>query len=283
MKIKDLYEHKNAKLPTIKPRNFVAKNAPATTSGAGAHKDKKKAAKNGQQKHKNKDISEGFKGGFFTSLTALELRKYIRSVMQSVASDFSEFSSNKITTSPSAPDTTKFKSQASSMISQVSNMVHHGSAYGFAKTFLEFLKIGSNLPANIKSRIVSKLSNELSAIIPNLQSISTGTTVQTADGYQFVFNLVSGTNWGGIGVYLQKPIKETATAGATSAANVGTVVSPHIAIGKDRGNKSYTGSPGKSGTKAPKVPKVTQPKNKDGTAKNALDSNTNIFGGAIKR
>lgn len=76
---------------------------------------------------------------------------------------------------------------------------------------------------------------------------------------------------------------ETATAGATSSGSIATVVSPHIAIGKDRGNKSYTGSPGKSGTKAPKVPKVTQAKNSDGTAKNALDMKGNIFGDTIKR
>ena len=54
-------------------------------------------------------------------------------------------------------------------------------------------------------------------------------------------------------------IKEQATAGATSAGNVATVVSPHIAIGKDRFKKSYTGSPGKSGTKAPKLPKIGGP------------------------
>jgi len=81
-------------------------------------------------------------------------------------------------------------------------------------------------------------------------------------------------------------ISETATAGATSAANIGTVVSPHIAIGKKNiGKKSYTGSPGKSGTKAPKLPKIVQPKNKDGTAKNALDiKGTSLFGGpAVKR
>ena len=81
-----------------------------------------------------------------------------------------------------------------------------------------------------------------------------------------------------------REILESATAGATNAGSIGTVVSPHIAIGKDRGNKSYTGSPGKSGTKAPKVPKTVQVKNADGTAKNALDlKSTNIFGGALKR
>jgi hypothetical protein len=82
-----------------------------------------------------------------------------------------------------------------------------------------------------------------------------------------------------------KDILESATAGATSSGNIATVVSPHLAIGKDRGSKSYTGSPGKSGTKAPRLPKIKQAKNPDGTAKNALDMGNNIFGGgsAIKR
>jgi hypothetical protein len=40
-----------------KPRNFVAKNA--KMGGAGAHKDKKKAQKQGDVKHKNKEIAEG--------------------------------------------------------------------------------------------------------------------------------------------------------------------------------------------------------------------------------
>lgn len=84
---------------------------------------------------------------------------------------------------------------------------------------------------------------------------------------------------------LRELLSETASAGATSAGNIATVVSPHIAIGKDRNNKSYTGSPGKSGTKAPKVPKVKTPKNSNGTVKNALDTPHNIFGedSAIKR
>ena len=46
-------------------------------------------------------------------------------------------------------------------------------------------------------------------------------------------------------------VQENATTGATSSGNIATVVSPHLAIGKDRGKKSFTGSPGKSGTKAP--------------------------------
>jgi hypothetical protein len=38
-------------------------------------------------------------------------------------------------------------------------------------------------------------------------------------------------------------ITETATAGATSAANIGTVDAPHHSPGKARGKKSYLGDP----------------------------------------
>ena len=80
-------------------------------------------------------------------------------------------------------------------------------------------------------------------------------------------------------------IREQATAGATSSGNIATVVSPHIAIGRDRGNKSYTGTPSVSGTKAPRLPKIVQPKNPDGTAKGAHNlPGVNLMGGpAIKR
>ena len=78
-----------------------------------------------------------------------------------------------------------------------------------------------------------------------------------------------------------REIFEDATAGATSSGNIATVVSPHLSPGSARGKKSYTGSPGKSGSKAPPQPKPKQQKPTD----NALDSNTNIFGAgaAIKR
>jgi hypothetical protein len=84
---------------------------------------------------------------------------------------------------------------------------------------------------------------------------------------------------------ITQKIKEQATAGATSAGNIASVTSPHIAIGKDRFKKSYTGSPGRSGTKAPRLPKITQPKNPNGTAKGAHAlSGVSLFGGpAVKR
>ena len=81
-------------------------------------------------------------------------------------------------------------------------------------------------------------------------------------------------------------IAEMATAGSTSTASMGTMVNPHHSPGPARGKVSYLGKPGgPGGTKAPPQPKVKQPKNKDGTAKNGLDAKgASLFGGpTIKR
>lgn len=76
---------------------------------------------------------------------------------------------------------------------------------------------------------------------------------------------------------LREIITEYASASATNAGSIGTVVNPQISPGPARGKKSYTGSPGKSGTKAPPQPKVK-----------AVDPNkttgVSLFGGpALKR
>ena len=72
-----------------------------------------------------------------------------------------------------------------------------------------------------------------------------------------------------------RELLETASSGATSAGNIVAVPNPHIAIGNI---KQY----GKG--KPPKPPKVVTPKNPNGTAKNALDSNISLFGGTtLKR
>lgn len=74
---------------------------------------------------------------------------------------------------------------------------------------------------------------------------------------------------------------EEATAGSTSSAMMGSVPNPHISPGSARGKTSYTGAPGKSGTKAPPQPKPKKQKPSD----NALDMKTSLFGegNAIKR
>tara|TARA_R110001606_G_scaffold48444_1_gene123052 strand:+ start:404 stop:673 length:270 start_codon:yes stop_codon:yes gene_type:complete len=80
---------------------------------------------------------------------------------------------------------------------------------------------------------------------------------------------------------IAQKIKEQATAGATSAGNIATLNNPHVAAGPDRFKKSYTGSPGRSGTKAPNVP---IPKMQKPTDNAILMPGTSLFGGpAIKR
>lgn len=59
------------KIEPSKPRNFVAKNMGKTSSGAGPHKDKKKAVKQGDVKHKNKEMAEGDEGNKIQKLEAL--------------------------------------------------------------------------------------------------------------------------------------------------------------------------------------------------------------------
>jgi len=57
---KDLVSRLKQSMPS-KPRNFIAKNA--TKGGAGAHKDKKRADKQGDVKHKQKQFAEGVAEG----------------------------------------------------------------------------------------------------------------------------------------------------------------------------------------------------------------------------
>ena len=76
-----------------------------------------------------------------------------------------------------------------------------------------------------------------------------------------------------------KDILEQATAGATSSGNIATVVNPHLSPGRARGKKSYIGTPGRSGTKAPPQPKPKKQKPTD----NALDQDVSIFGAPLKR
>jgi hypothetical protein len=80
---------------------------------------------------------------------------------------------------------------------------------------------------------------------------------------------------------IREIISEMASAGATNAASIATVVNPHLSPGTARGKKSYTGSVATgSGTKAPPqlLPKKQKPTD------NALNMNVSLFGGgSIKR
>lgn len=74
---------------------------------------------------------------------------------------------------------------------------------------------------------------------------------------------------------------ESATAGSTSAGNIASIANPHLSPGSARGKTSYTGAPGRSGTKSPPQPRPKKQKPSD----NALNMSTSLFGegNAIKR
>ena len=251
MRILDIIsEAKKQEAP--KPRNFVAKNA--INTGAGAHKDKKKAEKQGNVKHKKQaipmDEAYGRRSSYYNPMDYerdqqrqmdWEKRDFKRREMEHELGDEEEY----------------YRQQVAKERER-----DRGPWY---------LKINGKI---LKSQGQPKVfdwkkgaNNYALAIIKNKPELQ---------GKIFLTKRAEDD--------APASIAETATAGATSAGNIGTVVSPHLAIGKDRGKKSYTGSPGKSGTKAPAVPKAIQKKNPDGTAKNALDMPNNIFGGgAVKR
>ena len=87
MKARDfIFEAK--KLPAEKPRNFVAKNA--KMGGAGAHKDKKKAEKQGNVKHKQKVVDEADAGNKITQLESLisELEQLLPAVTKAQKNHF---------------------------------------------------------------------------------------------------------------------------------------------------------------------------------------------------
>jgi len=220
MYIYELHESKSSKAP--KPRNFVAKNAPK--AGAGAHKDKKKAAKQGDVKHKGK-VAEGSLEEYGDTakgqkmLTKVQKRAVDRVVSKKADTDPKYAKKNQDTAN---------------------------RAWDRMTDVDEGLKDPKDNPCWKGYKPVGTKKKN-------------GKTVP---------NCVP-----------KESVRETATPGATSAGSVATVVSPHLAIGKP--NKSYTGSPGKSGTKAPNAPKVKMQKPSD----NALNMKTNIFGegNAIKR
>jgi hypothetical protein len=73
-------EGKTVKAEAPKPRNFVAKNA--INTGAGAHKDKKKAAKQGDVKHKKQLAFE--EGRLGSSLNSMFEEKYRASLKEAI-------------------------------------------------------------------------------------------------------------------------------------------------------------------------------------------------------
>ena len=68
-----------------------------------------------------------------------------------------------------------------------------------------------------------------------------------------------------------KDITEAASAGASSAGSIASVVNPTYAYAKGKKKGKYG------------APEAPQAKNPDGTAKNALDVKNNLMGGKVAK
>ncbi len=232
MRMRELYESK--KIEPSKPRNFVAKNARATTSGAGAHKDKKKAMKQGDVKHKGKEMAEA--------------RANTASARASLAKRNSK--------APLSPEEQRAKDKAKSdkwlekERAKQQSKVKEGTDIVPSQNPTDTVEM--DVPLMIRlfeyAREDAKTDMDLHDVAERLIQLSAeGRTLTMSD-----YNAIVGSS--------KESMGESATAGATSAANV--------SVGAVYPNKP---------------PK--QPKAKNGTAKNALDmKGTNLLtGGSIKR
>lgn len=208
MLIHELFEGKTNKAEAPKPRNFVAKNA--INTGAGAHKDKKKAAKQGDVKHKAKAIAESEQSVSEGSAHGYNVVRWYRK----------NRNSSKITAwlkkEAGLPKETKLYFDDADLVLGSDTIVPEALVD-------DTLKFNDLLTALVK--------------------VTGGASKEKVDG-----------------VYRSQEVEESATAGATSAANVGIGVAY-----KNKTGKTY--------------------KNSNGTVKNAADvKGANLIsGGSIAK
>jgi hypothetical protein len=227
MKITDIIEESKQSKEPSKPRNFVAKNA--INTGAGAHKDKKKAEKQGDIKHKKQAIpmDEGRKDHGYD--------------------DFG------FSLAPGHDEGEPVYNPRYDRTGQYDRKSKYSQDYDYNTS----KPLGQSSQQR-KGFVFYNVNDPMTAKKLGLKQTKSGKWYLSVDDTynrkvaDKVFG--SGKVW-----YPKEGVAETATAGATSAGNV--------AVGA-----VYKNKPGKTA------------KNKDGTAKNALDMNANLLtGGSIKR
>lgn len=205
-------------------RNYVAKNA--QSSGSGAHADKKKDDKQGKVKHKGKELSES------VNFATFEIQLIESQLDETTVETFK------------GGGIVYYWVREAGYDAIIANKPESDGSIG-----LHIVKIGPpKTVAEVWQRLKQKFAAPEKPQMPKQQP--------TVNPY----------------IRRTETVGESATAGATSSANIASVPNPHLTVGQT--NKAYTGSPGKSGTKAPKQPKMKM----QAPGTNALDSNKNIFG-----
>ena len=279
MKIKELLEAKTPKkIEPSKPRNFVVKNQ--QTSGAGAHKDKKKAAKQGDVKHKKQYAMEGAEersqNRLWQMITsyeqqakatkndlkkqhlmrmAQELRGKLKtSDDQGVEEGRHGYDDAGFSLAPGHDEGEPVYNPRYDRTGQYDRKAKYSQDYDYNTG----KPLGVAKPQQKKGYVFYNVNDPATAQKLGLRQTKSGKWYLPADDSfrQTTANKVFGQGrvW-----YPKESVGESATTGATSAGNV--------AVGA-----VYKNKPAKAA------------KNKDGTVKNAQDMNANLLtGGSIKR
>jgi len=250
MKILEIItESKTQKAEAPKPRNFVAKNA--INTGAGAHKDKKKAAKQGDVKHKKKDYAmesqvDEISLGDYRKKAAMQKAQSQMGAMfardpEQKAKDLSTFNKREkgLNRLKARDEKSRKAEQERQLADLVARLPELKAEYEQMKAKYKSLG-GSNWQYADREQNLTASEREARSMEGPMNNL--WRQIQAAEKAQ------------------QQKVGESATAGATSAGNMAVG-----AVYPNKKGKTY--------------------KNKDGTAKNALDvKGANLMtGGSIKR
>lgn len=123
----------------------------------------------------------------------------VESVLMRAVADtarvFKRHASNKVTDSPSAPNTGAFIARSYNMIDSKYNVRIHKGA--FDRIYFAFLQLGTGLDPSIRKEAISFLEEE---ILEKLgMDIIQGSIFVTNDGVRIYYGKESGSAWGGAG------------------------------------------------------------------------------------
>ena len=146
-------------------------------------------------------IRESYKAEI--SFTIDEVDDRVASMMKRLVKEYQ----NHVTTDrtiPSGPDTSKFSTTQQGTISYVKGQHVAGGTYGFSRSYEHFVKVGGA----VDYKIERQMKNDFLMMVSNLTDegeFNEDDVLVTADGYKVRFGKVSGSAWGGFGLWYEKP------------------------------------------------------------------------------
>jgi hypothetical protein len=163
-------------------------------------------------KIKFNSIAEGLNEAAYmddVELTASQFHAAISRIMKGLVNEYqSEVQAS--TSTPSAPDTSKFRATVGGMIEYATRLAVHGGYYGGSKQYIDFIKIGAGIPRQVTKDLMRDFAAHMEEQFDI--TVTPGVSIATEDGYVFSFQVEEGgTNWGGFGFTARKVDAEGVT------------------------------------------------------------------------